>query len=191
MSEQVTEVALDEKALKAKLVEQGLTLGMQIHPNTSLDNMLNMVNMALIYKNHAAEEVTEKLVLGVDATNRAAVRKEAQKRIRVKVVNMDPTKKNHTAELFTFSNDSVGTIKQVVPLDSPVGFHIPQVLLEVIRERKYRITKYRKGRGIRGQEEDIPYSVELPSFSVEVLPPLSAAELDNIKQRQLAQAKID
>jgi hypothetical protein len=175
-----------EKEFKLTLIAQGEELNMQIHPNTSLKNMLQMINMALIYKHHSAPVIETKISV---IKNPAEARREAQKRVRVKVVNMDPTRKDHTAELFCFANSVIGSVKQVVPLDSEEGFHIPQVLIETIREKKYRVTKYRKG-GPNGKD-DIPYNVELPSFSVEVLPALSAAELENIKQRQLAHAKID
>lgn len=175
-----------EKEMKEALMAQGKKLGINIHVNTSVENMLTMVNQALIYTLHKAPDAPVKQKVIKD---KALARKEATRLIRVRVTNMDPTKTKHTAQTFGFSNSVVGTIQRVVPLDIEEGFHIPQVLIEVIKSAKYRQTRYRTINH-RGQEQEVPYSVEVPSFSVEVLPPITAKELHDIKQRQMAEKTI-
>ena len=177
---------MSEKAHKEALIEQGKSLNLNIHPNTSLENMVQMVNQGLIYKYHTAPDAPIEQVVHKDPSK---ARREAEKRIRVRVTNMDPTKKDHTGQIFGFSNSVVGTIQHFVPFDLEEGFHIPQVLLETIKSTKYRVTKYRTI-SKAGREEEVPYSVSLPSFQVEVLPPLTGEELEVIKKRQLANQTI-
>ena len=174
---------MTDKNQKEALIEQGKELGLNIHPNTSLENMVQMVNQGLIYKHHNAPDAPVEQVVHKDKN---MARREAMRLIRVRVANMDPTKKKASGQIFAFSNSVVGTIKKFVPFDLEEGFHIPQVLLEVIKDTKYRVTKYKQVMKA-GRMEEVPYSVSLPSFQVEILPPLTGAELEAIKQRQLAQ----
>lgn len=179
--------AQTDKELKAELIKQGEELGLSIHPNTSLANMIQMVNMGLIFSHHKAPDAPIKSVVIKD---KVAARRQAEKLVRVKVSNLDPTKKAYSAQAFGFSNSVVGTIRKVVPFDVDEGFHIPEVLLDVIRNVKHRVTKYRtKIHG--GSEVQIPYSVEVSSYGIEILPALSADELEVIKQRQLAQQTMN
>lgn len=178
------QIVMSEKEQKEALMAQGKSLNLNIHVNTSLANMVEMVNMGLIYKLHQSPDAPINSVLSKDPS---VARKEAQRLVRVRVTNMDPTKKDHTGQIFGFSNSVVGTLQKFVPFDVDQGFHIPQVLVNVIRSGKYRVTKHRKG--LRGN--DIPYSVELPSFSVEILDALSASDLEAIKTRQESLALID
>lgn len=173
-----------ENSMKAALMERGRILGINIHVNTSTENMMVMVNQALLYKNHAAPDATIPFTVSTDV---AVARKEAERLIRVRVNNLDPTKSKIDSQPFGFSNSVIGTIQKVVPFDEEIGFHIPHVLLDVIRGTKYRVTRYRKD----DKGNDIPYSVELPSFSVEVLPDLTGDEIEAIKQRQLSQQTIE
>ena len=167
-----------EKEQKTQLIEQGRTLGLEIHPNTKIENMVNMVNQGLIYKLSGSPDapMTEEVVDGTSAARRAA-----ERLVRVRVNALDPQKQGVGSEPFGFSNSVIGTIQRVVPIDTDEGFYIPVVLIDIIKEKKYRITKYRQD----DRGNDVPYSVELPAFSVEILDDLTAAEVDVIRQRQL------
>ena len=169
---------ITDKEQKAQLIKQGQLLGLEIHPNTKVENMVTMVNQGLIYKYGDADDapMVEEVVEGVSAARRAA-----ERLVRVRVNALDPQMQGLGSSPFGFSNSVIGTIQRVVPLDAAEGFYIPVVLIDVIKEKKYRITKYRQD----DRGNDIPYSVELPSFSIEILDDLTAAEVDVIRQRQL------
>ena len=93
---------------------------------------------------------------------------------------MNPAKKEWEGEIFTVSNNAVGTVKRYVPFNTEDGWHVEHILLEQLRERQCQIfvtekdsrgNKVRKGKLIR-------------EFAIEVLDPLTKEELAELAQRQ-------
>lgn len=114
------------------------------------------------------------------AAKRVRLKREGLKLVRVRITCMNPFKKEWEGEIFTVSNNAVGTVKRYVPYNVEDGWHVEHILLEQLKERKCQIfvsekdsrgNKVRKGKLIR-------------EFAIEVLDPLTDKELAELAQRQ-------
>ena len=93
---------------------------------------------------------------------------------------MNPAKAAYPGEIFTVSNSVVGTHKKYVPFNADSGWHVPQIILNMIKAREYMhhyIVPGPKGSKINRQKL-------VKEFSVEILDPLTAKELKDLAQRQ-------
>lgn len=113
-------------------------------------------------------------------TRNEFLRKEAAKLVRVRVACMNPNKKEWEGEIYTVSNSIVGTFKKYVPFNVDEGWHVPQIILNHMQERQCQIfytvkgprgNKIRKGRLIK-------------ELNIEILPPLTPAELKELGRKQ-------
>lgn len=111
---------------------------------------------------------------------RNRLRREATALVRVVVVCMNPNKTEWPGELFSVGNSVVPTVKKFVPFNNDAGYHIPRIIYNMMQERKcqvfYNVTD-KNGNRIRK-------SKLIKEFSIEVLPPLTEAELRALAQQQ-------
>lgn len=107
--------------------------------------------------------------------------KEAMKLVRCKIVCNNPNKTDYTSDIFSVQNRYMPEVKRCIPFNKP--WHIPQILLNTIKERKYQHFTPKKptGGGVVGMDVELK-----PEFTVEILAPISTEEFNVIKQRQLA-----
>lgn len=118
-------------------------------------------------------------------TLREQVRKDALKLIRVRIQNLDPKKRDLNGEIFTVGNKYVGTIKKFVPYGAVTddGWHLPYMLYENLRERKFlNIRTFKDRKTGRDRQEDT-WERE---FAFEVLPQLTPEELGKLAAAQMA-----
>ena len=166
-------------------------LGVTYHPNIGPEKLREKIAAK------QAEEATPALVSGEaagkseekvsiqsaeesPAAKRVRLKREGLKLVRVRITCMNPFKKEWEGEIFTVSNNAVGTVKRYVPYNVEDGWHVEHILLEQLKERKCQIfvsekdsrgNKVRKGKLIR-------------EFAIEVLDPLTDKELAELAQRQ-------
>lgn len=98
--------------------------------------------------------------------------KEANALVRVRITCMNPAKSELNGEIFTAGNDVVGSLRKFVPFNADEGWHVPQILLNMIRSRKYvqhYDVKDENGRDVKRRRM-------VNEFAVEVLPDLTEAE---------------
>lgn len=173
--------------LKARATQ----LGIQFHPSIGLEKLRDKVNAKLNDEAEpeegdepAAPAYEPKTALAPEDENpgqkRVRLRREALKLIRVRITCMNPFKKEWEGEIITAGNNGVGTVKRYVPFNNEEGWHVENIILEQLRERKCQIfvtekdsrgNKIRKGKLIR-------------EFAIEILDPLTPAELKDLAQRQ-------
>lgn len=157
-------------------------LQVSYHPSIGLEKLREKINAKLAEgegeapaeaKAAPAEQETE-------AQKRLRLKREALKLIRVRITCMNPVKKEWEGEIITVSNNAVGTVKRYVPFNADDGWHLEHILLEQLRERQCQVfytakddrgNKIRKGKLIK-------------EFAIEVLDPLTEAELKELAQRQ-------
>lgn len=182
---------LDTEALPTELEvlkQRATTLGIKFHPSIGLEKLKVMVENALSDNPTKVEEVKSTLTSkAAEAAARAVVVKDANALIRVRVACMNPAKKEWVGEVFTVSNSVVGTIRKYVPFNNDEGWHVPAMILSVMRERQCQIfvtdvgkdgAKLRKAKLIR-------------EFSIEELPTLTLKEIEELAQRQALGQNID
>lgn len=110
---------------------------------------------------------------------RYRLRQEANKLVRVHIMNMNPARKEWESDTYTVGNAYIGTITRVVPFN--VDWHIEQALLNVLQERECTVFKQKKNPNTGAMETKMHKIKEL---HIAILPPLTETELKKLAQRQ-------
>lgn len=110
---------------------------------------------------------------------KARLRREQTKMVRIRISCHNPNKKEWSGEIFTVSNGIVGTVRKYVPFDNDEGWHVPEIMYQLIKERQCQIMVNKRENGRTRKEAKL-----IREFSVEVLPPLTESELKSLAQRQ-------
>ena len=164
--------------LKAKADE----LGVSYHPQISaakLREKLSAVSGLEGFADEAKDENPE--------DSRAKLRREATKLVRINVTCMNPSKKEWPGEIITVGNQVVGTLRKYVPFNTDEGWHVPQMIYEVLRDRQCQVfttTKTKNGIGVRTGKL-------IKEFAIDVLPPLTPEELKELAQRQAMSNSVE
>ncbi|WBF79690.1 hypothetical protein F22_0066 [Escherichia phage vB_Eco_F22] len=141
-------------------------------------------------KETAVNPLGEKQEAGVKKmTLGQKIRAEQTRLIRVRIQNLDPKKKDLPGEIITVANEYMGTVRKFVPFGEVTdnGYHIPYCIYEFLKERKFINITTRKG---KNGLPDIR-ATEAREFSIEVLPPLTEAELAQLAQAQIAAGSLN
>lgn len=181
------EVAQDElETLKAKAD----LMGISYHPSIGLQKLRSKVRQAIEESNSIQEQENETYSEGSGETEgefRARKRREAAALVRIRVSCMNPNKKDWEGEIFTASNSVVGSFTKYVPFNNEEGWHVPQIILNQIKERQCQIfVTVRDNKGNRVTKGKL-----IKEFNVEILPPLSPEELKELADRQAMAHSID
>ena len=120
---------------------------------------------------------------------RAHLQKEKMKLVRLRITNLDPKKKDLPGEILTIGNEYLGTVRKFVPFGEATdnGYHVPYCLYEMMRDRKFLSIKTRKGP--KGQT--IVEQQMVREFALEILPPLTEAELARLSAAQLSAGGVE
>ena len=172
MSEEI-EVQQDEiQEIKSRLDQMGI----KYHHNAKVDTL-----RALLTKSLKGDEVVEESGELSMAQVRAKLMADANRLIRCRITCMNPHKRDWTGEVFTAGNSFTGTIKKFVPYncEHAESYHIPKILLDVMRERKYLQT-----RQIKSKSGAIQESYFVPEFQIVELDPLTEEELAQLASDQ-------
>lgn len=169
------------------------TLGIGFHPNIGVDKLKERINETLkqIPKTAVTTQIkppanTEPVVESA-AQRRARLVKEANLLVRCRITCMNPNKREWEGEIYTVSNSVVGSHKKYIPFNASDGYHVPNIIFQHLRERECQVfvtKRDRKGAKVR-------VGKMIKEFAIEILEPLTMQELDQIRQRQLAQADSD
>ena len=181
-----------------KLVQDELTvlkaradkMGISYHPSIGVDKLKEKIKAALsdepveAVEDEVAETVTE---VKVKKKSKGELKKEASKLVRIRVTCMNPNKKEWEGEIFTVSNAVVGTFKKYVPFNTEEGYHVPHIIYEQLKERKCQIFQtVRDSRGNKSRKGKL-----INEFSIEMLPPLTSAELQELARKQAMANSVD
>ena len=184
-NEDVLETQDELSALKARAD----LLGISYHPSIGLEKLREKVNKAMTSTKEeevaapAQEEVQEETA----GQKRARLKREAEALIRIRVTCMNPNKREWEGEVFTVGNNAVGTFKKYVPFNADEGWHVPRIIYEQLLARECQVfytVKDERGRSIRRGKM-------IKEFAIEVLPPLTQKELDDLARRQAMAKSID
>ena len=96
-------------------------------------------------------------------------------------------KQNWDGEIITVSNDVVGDVKKYVPFNVEEGYHVPQMILNMLADRKCTIFVNKKGR----DGKYVQTAKMINAHAIEYLPDLTQDELDELARAQAARLSID
>ena len=112
---------------------------------------------------------------------RLRARKEALKLIRVVITVKDPSKQSWEGEIISAGNDVIGEVKKFVPyMNAEEGYHLPQIILNVLKDKKCTVFVNRKGADGKMLKE----AKQINAYSFEYLEPLTVDELTELGRSQ-------
>jgi hypothetical protein len=168
-------------------------LGVKYHPSISVDKLRAKVSAALTDdapKAAGPEEVGPQppdAVVETAAKKRHRLKQEALKLVRIRVTCMNPAKREWEGEIFTAGNAAVGSVKKFVPFNADEGWHVPHIIYRMLIDRQCQVFVSSKAKnGVTVRQGKM-----IREFAVEVLPPLTPAELAELARRQAMAHAID
>lgn len=132
------------------------------------------------------EEVTTERPL----TLREKIRLEQMRLVRVRITCLDPKKKDLPGEILTVANEYLGTVRKFIPFGEVTddGYHIPYCLYKMLDARKFLNIRTFKDRRTGTVRVESGYVKE---FALEVLDPLTPAELAKLANAQKAAGSVE
>ena len=167
------------------LKQRATTLGVKFHSSISVEKLREKVNAAITGE---PEEVKEEVKPKEDEQlSRREAALAATKLVRIRVTCMNPAKREWAGELFTAGNGLVKTTTKFVPFNNDEGWHVPQIILNVMKDRQCQIFVAKKLPN--GTEARVGKMIK--EFAIEELPPLTQKELDELARRQAIAKSVD
>ena len=173
----------------ATLMARAKKMGLKPHHKSGVEKLKGMIADALSGKPRKDEIITvdpmnsgevKHPTLPKSTGTRPDKRKHAARLIRVHISNMDPNKREWEGAIYTVSNSVVGTFKKYVPFNNEEGWHVPWIMLEMMKERKCQI--FNTVKNSRGNK--IRVGKVINELSIDTLPPLTTAELKALALKQ-------
>jgi len=121
------------------------------------------------------------------STQLAEKKKKANKLVRVRVTCMNPNKREWEGEIIACGNRYFGNIKKYIPFDNAEGWHMPSILVDLLKSKKCQIfVERRNERGEKYKQGRL-----IPEYNVEILPDLSREQLEELARKQALSHAID
>lgn len=114
---------------------------------------------------------------------------DQMKLVRLRITNLNPSKKDLPGEIITFANRILGSVRKFVPFGEATdnGYHVPYCIYQLLKDREFVNIKTRKDSRGRVHIE----SNMAREFALEVLDPLTTVELARLSAAQSAAAGQD
>ena len=112
--------------------------------------------------------------------------KKATKLIRCIVTCRDPLKNSWEGEIISVANDVIGEQKKYIPFNVDEGYHVPQIILNVLRDKKCTVFVNKRVNG-----EQVKVGKEINAYGIELLDPLTEHELGVLAAEQQARRSVD
>jgi hypothetical protein len=115
---------------------------------------------------------------------------EATKLVRIRISCMDAKKQDLPGEFFTVANEYIGTIRKYVPFGEQTdgGYHVPYCIYEMLKSREFLHIQTVTHPVTKAITTKTRYIKE---FAIEVLPPLTPAELKQLAADQTASGRLE
>ena len=173
MSEQFDDLQVTPEQELEALKDKATLLGVKFHPSISIDKLREKISAA-----QAEPEPEPEVKVNPVLEERAKLRQEALKLVRVNITPMDPSKREYHGDIFEVSN-SVFSVKRFVPYNTVDGTHIEKALLDNLREKRVQVFTKKKVNGRETKEGKL-----IAAYGIEVLEQLTPAELSDLAKRQ-------
>ena len=175
MSETVESPVQDELAT---LKERATVLGIQFHPSIGLERLREKVNA--VVTGAGSNDDAPAVKADSESAKRNKLYEDAMRLVRIRVTCMNPAKSEWIGEIFTVANAVVGTVKKYVPFNSDEGWHVPNILYQMLKERQCQTFVSGKAKnGVMTRQSKL-----IKEFAIEVLDPLTEEELKELARRQ-------
>lgn len=172
----------------AALKRKADILGVSYNGNIGVDTLRARINAKMDGEKAPEEEpVAEEEKPLTKIQIREKLIKEKTALVRCRIANMNPAKAELHGEFITVANKFIGTITKFIPFGDATenGYHIPRVIYEDLKRRKFQQIKTKRKNG----------NIELDNrmvseYAIEILPPLTQEELDDLAAAQAAASRV-
>jgi len=179
-------IETNEQDEMATLKATAELMGISYHPSIGIDKLRSKIEAGTFNTvNNKTDPVFVAPVIPVvpkeiAGVQRARMAKEANALVRIRLSCMNPAKKDWDGEIITVGNSVVGSIKKFIPFNADDGWHVPRIMLEMLRNRKCQVfTTERSKNGVNVRKGKL-----IKEFSIEILDPLTQIELNELARRQ-------
>jgi hypothetical protein len=116
--------------------------------------------------------------------------RESMALVRVRITNLNPSKKDLPGEIFTVANRYIGTVRKYVPYGEVTdnGYHLPKCIYDQLVDRRFQNIRTVKDKRTGTPRVESSWAKE---FAIEVLPQLTEQELKDLALAQAAAGSID
>ena len=173
----------------ASLKARADLMGITYHPSIGLEKLRDKINAAVESTGDAPEEdsavdqeqeLAEPVAKESQLQYHARKKREASELVRIRVTPMNPAKAEWEGEIFTAGNSLVGSFTKYVPFNNDEGWHVPRIIYHMLRDRMCQIFVTAKdSRGNTTRQGKL-----IKEFGIEVMPDLSAEDLEELARRQ-------
>ena len=191
-----TDIDLAEDELTL-LKDRAKLMGIKFSNNIRIESLREKIAAKIAGEEMPADEPTNKVnplaVVGVAQeaapTKAPSLRefmvREQMKLVRLRIQNLDPKKKDLPGEVLCVANEYLGTIKKYIPYGeaSDDGYHVPHCIFTELESRRFQNVRTYTDKATGQIRIDSSWVRE---FSLEVLPPLTKAELTQLASAQAA-----
>lgn len=189
MSEQNTnsQPATSQKSELEALKERATKMGSAYPENIGVEALRSKVNAAIEAAQNQENKSAENQAPAAAVPEPSIYdqqRDEYMRMVRVRISCLNPNKANVPGEVITFVNGVLGKVSKFVPFSDAAAesYHLPKILYDVLVARRYvQIKSIKMPNGRRRIERRL-----VPEFSLEVLPPLTEDEIQDLAARQHA-----
>lgn len=167
-------------------------MGIEYHHNTGVKKLKAKIHARLNPESAADYPLEEQGLAGLIIPETAGQRRvrltrEAGALIRVRVTNMNPNKKEYEGEIYTVSNSVVGTFRKYVPFNAEDGWHVPKIMLEMMKEKECQVFyTIRNERNVKVRKGKI-----IKELAIEYMNPLTQQEINVLGASQAARMSVD
>lgn len=179
MSEQTENQTNDptELALEA-LKKEADALGLEYRSNVSLVKLQSLIYDAKENLAEGKEAKAPRVITKEDVT--ANIKARALALVRVIITPQNPAETDLQGRMVSVGNGCIGTVRRFIPFN--VEWHVEQVLVDYLREQRFQAFIRRKNHlGIETASAKMN-----PAYAINVLNPLSKAELKELADDQRA-----
>lgn len=176
----------------AILKQRADVLGIPYNGNIGLETLRNRVRdhqtkLESATKAEPELKTAPKTKAQVEQELRDQVKREGLVLLRCRIANLNPQKRDLEGELITVANRFLGTVSKFIPFgEAGESYHIPKVLYDELRDRKFQQVISKKD--AQGKEQLSRRMV--PEYSIEILPQLTAEELQELAVKQAAAERL-
>lgn len=139
-----------------------------------------MVRPPQMAPNESIEPMTEEEWKAKNPNEVMDKRRQCARLIRCRIQNLNPAKKEWPGEIISVGSAKLGTFKKFVPFNTGEPYHLPKIIFDVLKDKQ--CTFFKTEKDDRGNNVRKGYLSN--EYALEVLDPLTAEELEDLKKQQ-------
>lgn len=160
-------------------------LGVSFHPSISAEKLREKIAAFQAETPETQQGTVTDAPIETQNEKLMRVQAECEKLVRIRLTCMNPMKKEWDGEIITAGN-ALGTYKKFIPYAAEDGWHVPNIIYQVLKERQCQVfytDKTKNGVSVRRGKL-------IREFAIEVLDPLTKEELNDLAKVQALAAGV-